>query len=678
MRPARGALVLAVSACLTSVASAYAQPAPGCSRTVVFTLPAVTWELVDAVSPPAVLAAAHEGAVGSISTRTNDARPSYSSGFATLGAGARADGVPPQSSAAGRAGDGSLESNVIVGTIDEMRALAAQAGYHARPGALASALGQEGVTAIGNGDLELQARAPETLNRPVLLAAMNERGRVARASTGPPLLRSDPSAPGGVRTDAAALRRALELTLENPCATVVVDHGDLMRADALDGDPAALATALRSADASLAVVMNLINPRSDTLIIASVTPPAAEPAHLGVAIALGPGYPAGATLESPTTRRSGIVTLVDIAPTVLWQKGVDIPPWMLGRPLVPRPSDDPGGRIAAAIDLDRESMFAYRLQPRLLSGFVAVQILFYIGGAYLLARARSPGRAGSWTQAGALAVVSFPLASYLARVFSAHEMGGVLYTCLLIAVDAGIVALLMTLSLSPLERLLVSTGVTVCVLAADLVWGGALQLNALFGNYPVVGGRFAGLGNTGFAVLGAAALLFGVLLVQLLGPRPWALAGAGLVFAAAIVLDGAPQLGSDVGGVFALVPSLGITYALLWKRRPGVRLMVGMAAVAIILLGAFIAIDLSRPPEVRTHLGRLAESVAERGLEPVTDTVGRKIRSNLGVFSLSPFSFSVLPLIAALAVVTWRWRELSSRLPFLRSGIFGLLILAIL
>nr|MBA2312397.1 hypothetical protein [Actinomycetota bacterium] len=42
------------------------------------------------------------------------------------------------------------------------------------------------------------------------------------------------------------------------------------------------------------------------------------------------------------------------------------------------------------------------------------------------------------------------------------------------------------------------------------------------------------------------------------------------------------------------------------------------------------------------------------------------------------FSFSVLPLIAALAVVTWRWRELSSRLPFLRSGIFGLLILAIL
>jgi hypothetical protein len=75
--------------------------------------------------------------------------------------------------------------------------------------------------------------------------------------------------------------------------------------------------------------------------------------------------------------------------------------------------------------------------------------------------------------------------------------------------------------------------------------------------------------------------------------------------AAGVVAGGAPWFGADVGGVLSAVPAYG-TLALGWRRgRPSARLVLPLVAATLLVLAAFVAVDLSRPPESRTHLGRV-------------------------------------------------------------------------
>lgn len=82
------AAAVALAASVPGTASAQAD----CRTAVVLTLPGVTWAEVHRVQPDAILATARAGAVGSMSVRTVSARSTYSSGFATLGAGTRLEG----------------------------------------------------------------------------------------------------------------------------------------------------------------------------------------------------------------------------------------------------------------------------------------------------------------------------------------------------------------------------------------------------------------------------------------------------------------------------------------------------------------------------------------------------------------------------------------------------------
>ncbi|MDQ3660362.1 MAG: hypothetical protein M3454_04740, partial [Actinomycetota bacterium] len=150
------------------------------------------------------------------------------------------------------------------------------------------------------------------------------------------------------------------------------------------------------------------------------------------------------------------------------------------------------------------------------------------------------------------------------------------------------------------------------------------------------------------------------------------------LFAAAVIVDGAPQLGGDVGGVVALAPAAGFTFALLAGRRPGPRLLAAIVAGSVAVLALFAWTDLARPEGERTHLGRLLEAVAERGAEPVTDAIARKLASNLEIFRLSPWSWVAPLVIAAVVLLVVRWRELAGAMPSLRGALLGALVVGAL
>src|SRR5664280_2495671 len=103
--------------------------------------------------------------------------------------------------------------------------------------------------------------------------------------------------------------------------------------------------------------------------------------------------------------------------------------------------------------------------------------------------------------------------------------------------------------------------ITAGVIALDLVTGARLQISSLAGYSPLVAGRFAGIGNAAYGVFAPAVLLAGAAVAgtALAGrSRQVALAITAVLGLVAIVVDGSPAWGSDVGGVLALMPGVAV------------------------------------------------------------------------------------------------------------------------
>lgn len=668
----------------------------GCGRAVIFALPGVTWEMVTEVSPPSLMALTETSSVGSMSVRTIASRTTPTAGFTTIGAGTRADAVDVHAGLDPRRPGrpaGVLVEDAGVAGLEEIQAIAETADYHAVPGALGSAMAEGELIALGNADSGLSPPSPTGFGRWVLLAAMDREGVVDAAAVGSELLVADESAPYGVRTDPSAMSAALRAALSRPgCASLVIEHGDLSRADSLarlsgEPRPGDISAALLAADETLGEVAEFLDPARDLLLVVSPTSPSWDPAvHLGVAMARGPGFGPGTTLVSASTRETGFVALTDVAPTVLDFLAIERPASMLGRPFVSETRA--GDLVSWSVELDQESTFAHSIQADIATTFVIFQIVIYVAALLLLRRRERVGRRSgdgtltSLLEFSGLAIVAFPLATYLATPIEAHDLGLPLFALVLVAIDALLVLLASLFLRGPLERLLAITAATVTVMIVDLVFLDALQLNAVFGNSPIIAGRFSGLGNIAFSVLGATSLITGALLVHRWPGRKGVLAGVAVLFIVTVIADGAPQLGSDVGGILALVPALALTWLLLAGRRPTLKLMALIAVGAVVALGLFLVADLARPPSSRTHLARLYEDVRARGGEVFVDTVARKIRTNLRVFRSTIWTYLVPP---ALAVIAWlllrprgRWEELAVTYPRLRAGLIGGLILAVL
>ena len=666
-----------------------------CPRAVVFTLPGVTWELVDEVSPPDLLALTEEASVASMSVRTISSRTSPASGFLTIGAGTRADagGIPggiDSRRGGSQAGDLFVE-DLGAGGLEQVLETAETADYHAVPGALASALGERELLAIGNADAGFEPPVQRGFGQWTLLAAMDREGIVDAAAVSDALMTVDPEAPYGVRTDQAALTEAIDEAFERPCASLVIDHGDLLRADEFgrllgEPRPGDLEEALLAADETLGYVAEKLDPERDLLLVVSPTSPSWDlSVHLGVAVARGPGFGPGTTMVSASTREAGFVALTDVAPTVLELLDIERPASMLGRPFVAE--ERSGDLVEWAVELDKESTFAHSIQADIATTFVIFQIVIYVIALLLLRRreragVRTTGVLTTLLGYAGLAIVAFPLATYLATPIQAHRLGLTLFAIVLIVIDAALVAAASAFLRGPLERLLAITAATVTVMIVDLVWIDQLQLNAVFGNSPIIAGRFSGLGNIAFSILGATSLITGALLVHRWPGRRRVLFGVAILFVITVIADGAPELGSDVGGILALVPALAVTWMLLAGKKPTLKMLLAVALGAVAALVLFLAVDLARPPSSRTHLARLYEDVRARGGSVFLDTIGRKIKTNLRVFRSTIWTYLVPP---ALAVIAWlllrprgRWAELAVTFPRLRAGLIGGLLLAVL
>ena len=186
----------------------------------------------------------------------------------------------------------------------------------------------------------------------------------------------------------------------------------------------------------------------------------------------------------------------------------------------------------------------------------------------------------------------------------------------------------------------------------DATAGAPLAFNNPLGMNTVVAGRFYGVSNTAFAlVAGALVVVIAGVWVALGGGRRSALLVTALLGGAALLVDGAPQLGADVGGALTLVPTLAFLAAGLAGLHLSWRRWLAIGAATVLVVGGFAVVDLLRPGGP-THLGRFARQVADGSAAGV---LGRKAYALVGPFITKPIMAAALACAVVIVAAALWW-----------------------
>ena len=202
-----------------------------------------------------------------------------------------------------------------------------------------------------------------------------------------------------------------------------------------------------------------------------------------------------------------------------------------------------------------------------------------------------------------------------------------------------------------LTALLVAAAIPLAWLV-DAAAGAPLAFNNPLGMNAVVAGRFYGVSNTAFAlVAGALVVVIAGTWEVLGGGRRSALLVTALLGGAALLVDGAPQLGADVGGALTLVPTLAFLAAGLAGLRLSWRRWLAIGAATVLVVGGFAVVDLLRPGGP-THLGRFARQVADGSAAGV---LGRKAYALVGPFVTKPVMAAALACAVVIVAAALWW-----------------------
>ncbi len=462
--PRLAALILAASiasaAWLVPAGSAGAAPtaAPRPSRVLIVSFPTLTWDDVDPSVTPNLSRFLDQAAVADLATRADRQPANLGAAYVTIGAGARSAGDEATDGEGLEVGErfgtvsagdvyrqrtaGAPGHGIVNLGIARIEGANASLLYGAVPGALGDTLTRHGYTtevvANGDGVPPDAATAVPAYARSAVSALMGEHGRLARGAVARSLLEHDATAPFGQRLDQHAAVDSFTHDWAAKSSVALVEASDLVRADratsvaTANGATRLRHQALRWSDQLFGALLHHVDLSRDAVLVVAPVPPGGN-RSLTVAGLRGPGIAPG-LLRSATTRRSGFVTLADVAPTVLDRLGVAAPESMEGRPML----DDAGhgsaaDRRAVLEQANTDGLLRDDLVNPVTATVLWIAIVLAVASALLLLVVPSFLRRHPWLarllQWVALALIGVLLATTLATVLHFGEpwrQGGVL------------------------------------------------------------------------------------------------------------------------------------------------------------------------------------------------------------------------------------------------------------
>ena len=389
----------------------------------------------------------------------------------------------------------------------------------------------------------------------------------------------------------------------------------------------------------------------DRLILASVAPPQERLVRNRFLSVIAMTGRTG-LLTSTTTRREGVVTLADIAPTILDAFDVTIPTSMTGDVMRVKPDSSP---LESAVDLDRAFIHAATVRKPLLKTAVFTLSGLVVIGALLASRS-------SRRLAGTLcaAVFALPLAIFLEPVYRASSLAGTIAIVFGVGLAAG--AVLERLAGRHAVRWL--SAATVVAILGDVVLGGGLAGRSPLSYSIAEGARFHGMGNDAMGLVIVAAIVLATLrLDRERSPEP-DLPVVGFLVVVLALMAG-PGLGNKFGAVPAAVPAFGLVALFALRSRLRVESLLVIAIVTVLAVGLVVVADLLRSG---SHISNLFGSGAG-------EIIARKIRAAGRLFAFSYWMGGIVISAAAIAVMIGRTssraRTMLDQEPAVRRGLIA-------
>ena len=527
-------LVITMCAVLaaTPLSAGAATTSPAVHRVLIVSLPGVAWPDLEGADIPNLSRLFQQSALGALATRTAGRRTSAGGGYLTIGAGSRTEtddllvgqafepGEPyGQTQAAEvfaqRTGRRTQTGLLHLG-IEALVAENAQGRFDPQLGALGDALARahfdRGVIANADGAQPVVDGSIPEYQRAAVTALMTHEGVVPDGDIGSDLLVPAPGSPFGVRQNPDAVIRAFDRTWK-PKSVVLVEASDLLRTDLYgafetsEQQRAQKLDALRRTDVLVGRLLQRVDTQRDAVLV--VGPTSGRGGGLAVAALRAPGVEPG-LLRSATSRRTGVVYLADVAPTVIHLVGAARPAKMEGQAMFVRGTTG-AARTNQLVQLSRDGLARDGRTTPLSITVVVLAGALAIGA--VLALVRFP-RGRPAVQFGALAILGFLAATYLAGPLHVGRGGNSGYWAFVFLVALVFAAACRLAGRGrPYAPILIALAVTVVLHLGDLLVGARLELNTVFGYSPTVGIRTAGEGNLTFAQLSAAVVLLSTLIV---------------------------------------------------------------------------------------------------------------------------------------------------------------------
>lgn len=641
------------------------------SRVLVVSMPGVAWSDVDAGFMPHLEEFASRSAIGDMSTRIGRRNARTTDAYLTMGAGTRASApsidvavaVSPDDRYGGVATADILHRRLGLPSFDGIAYLAVGAArdtnqrsvFGADVGLLGQTLADAGIarSVIGNADaLEGfldEATPPDGYYaRSAVTMLMDRAGIVPTGAVGRNLLMDDPLSAFGTRLDPDAVTAAFDAVWPRDRNVVLVETSDLSRVAAYrplttpQQHRDLRQTALERADEIFGRLLESVDLDRDAVVVLSPVSPRSQPA-LGIAAVHTPGLEPG-FLESPTTRRTGYVQLADVAPTVLSLLGEDHPTEIEGRSFH-TVADAGRDRVETLSDAAEAARFRDSFLPGVVTVVVVCIAAVLAAG---LARRRLPAVIQRLIRPAAYATLGLVPGTFLVGLFPFAHASGAGHWSVMLAVAAVVCAV--SLLLERRDRrlgVLFAVSVPAALLVGDVITGANLQMNSVFGYSLAVAGRFTGLGNLAYALLGSAAIVVAALVFDLWGRRT--LGFITVMLGVVVLADGLPMVGADVGGVLSLIPAFGVTVLLLGGRRVGTKHVAALFAGAAATVFVFAFVDAARPSATHTHLARLADHVLEGRWDVLANIVNRRWQASFGSLELAGLGTVLVALAVAVA-----------------------------
>ena len=682
------------------------------TRVLIVSVPTLTWDDLDPTVMPNLTRFLDRAAIADLATRADRQPANLGAGYVTIGAGARAAGDAVTDGEGLEVGErfGSVSAGdayrqrtasapgagIVNLGIARIESANSSLLYGAVPGALGDTLTRHGYTTevVANADgvpPDASVASP-AYARSAVAALMGAEGRLAHGAVARSLLEHDNAAPFGERLDQRAVVASFSRDWGTKRSVALVEASDLVRADRATSLATATGAAqlrrqaLRWSDQLFGALLRHVDLSRDAVLVVAPVPPGGN-RSVTVAALRAPGIEPG-LLRSATTRRSGFVTLADVAPTVLDQLGVAAPESMEGRPML----DDAGHGSAA----DRQALLEQANADGLLrddlvnpvtAAVLWTAIVLAVASALLLVVVPSFLRRRAWLgrvlQWIALALLGFLLATTPATLLHFGEHGGkAAYWTFVIAFALVFAALCRTVARRRgIDALLWALGALLAVNVVDQLTGAHLEFNSVFGYSATVGIRFSGIGNQSSALLATTALLVAAFAAWR-WTRPWGTRIAIAVLVVSFVAITPPLFGQDFGGTLAAAPAFALLGWLLVGRRVTLKAVLAMVGILLVSGLAVGFLDLLRPHDQRSHVGRFFEKVGNEGFSGFSSVIERKGGENAATFSSTIYLVLIVVVVLA-GVLLWLRppRPLAgviSRVPTLRPASISLAVLIVL